>query len=251
VIFSFILSSRTFLKVNRSSTAMPIYTFTATVLENKKLTSDVIFLSLSTPKDFSFKAGQFVTVKIEKGEEFRLKSYSLLSPPSQKGKIDMCIKIVDGGFASEVLKKAKKGDSFQVKGPLGHFVFEEDDENKETWLIGGGTGVAPLYCMLKEHLADVKNKKFVLIFSVREKKDLFLHEELEELAKKHKHFTYIPTLTREKWSGAIGRVQEHLPADTENKTFYICGLKELVLETKEVLLKKGAILKHVKSERYS
>lgn len=49
----------------------------------------------------------------------------------------------------------------------------------------------------------------------------------------------------------MGRVQEHLPANVENKTFYICGLKELVLETKEVLLKKGAALKNVKSERYT
>ncbi len=230
---------------------MPIHTFQATVLENKKLTHDVIFLSLSAPKEFSFKAGQFVTIRVEKGEEFRLKSYSVLSPPSQKGKLDLCIKIVDGGFASEILKKAKKGDSFQVKGPFGHFVFEEDDKNKEIWMIGGGTGVAPLYSILKKHLANFKNKRFVLIFSVKEKKDLFLHEEFEELARKHKHFTYLPTLTREKWNGVTGRVQEHLPADGENKTFYICGLKELVLETKEALLKKGAALKNVRSERYS
>lgn len=230
---------------------MPIHTFQATVLENKKLTRDVILLSLSAPKEFTFLAGQFITLRVEKGSEFRLKSYSILSPPSEKGKIDLCIKIVDGGFASEVLKKAKRGDSFQIKGSLGHFVFEEDDKNKEIWMIGGGTGVAPLYSMLKEHLATQKNKKFVLIFSVKEKKDLFLHEEFQELARKQKHFTYIPTLTREKWSGAMGRVQVHLPADGENKTFYICGLKELVLETKEVLMKKGVVLKNVKSERYS
>ena len=229
---------------------MPIHTFQATVLENKKWTDDVIFLSLSAPKEFSFQAGQFITLRIEQGAEFRLKSYSILNPPSQKGKIDLCIKIVEGGFASEVLRKVTKGDSFQIKGPLGHFVFEED-ANKEVWLIGGGTGVAPLYSMLKEHLAIHKDRKFVLIFSVKEKKDLFMEQEFQQLAKKHAHFTYIPTLTRESWNGATGRVQEHLPADVKNKTFYICGLKELVLETKEVLLKKGAILKNVKSERYS
>ncbi|MDO8510874.1 MAG: FAD-binding oxidoreductase [Nanoarchaeota archaeon] len=230
---------------------MPLHAFQATVLENKKLTDDVIFLSLSAPKEFTFLAGQFVTVRIENSTEFRLKSYSVLNPPSEKGKIDLCIKIVDGGFASEVLRKAKKGHSFQVKGPLGHFVFEEDDQNKEIWLIGGGTGVAPLYSMLKEHLPHHKNKRFFLIFSLKEKRDLFLHQEFQQLAKKYANFTYIPTLTREKWKGATGRVQEHLPTNVENKTFYICGLKELVLETKEILMKKGVALKHVKSERYS
>ena len=230
---------------------MPIHSFTTTVLGNTKLTNDIILLSLSTPKDFSYQAGQFITLRIEKGEEFRLKSYSILSPSPEKGKVDLCIKIIEGGFASEVFKKVKKGDTFQVKGPFGHFVFEEGDKNKEIWLIGGGTGVAPLYSMLKKHLATQKSKKFVLIFSVKEKKDLFLHEEFEQLAKKHLNFTYVPTLTREKWRGATGRVQLHLPADGENKTFYICGLKELVLETKEVLLKKGVTQKNVKFERFS
>ena len=230
---------------------MPIHTFQATVLENKKLTDDVIFISLSAPKEFSFKAGQFITIKVEKDEEFRLKSYSVLNPPSEKGKIDLCIKIIDGGFASEVFKNAKKGEEFQIKGPLGHFVFEDDDKNEEIWLIGGGTGIAPLYGILKQNLSHHTNKRFTMIFSVKEKKDLFLHEEFQQLAKKYANFTYIPTLTREKWKGATGRVQAHLPADVENKTFYICGLKELVLETKEVLLKKGAALKHIKFERYS
>ncbi len=230
---------------------MLIQTFQATVTGNKKLTPDVILLSLSAPQEFSFKAGQFITLRVEKREEFRLKSYSVLNPPSEKGKVDLCIKLVDGGFASEVLKKARKGDSFQIKGPLGHFVFQEDDKNKEIWLIGGGTGVAPLYSMLKEHLAQYNSKKFVLVFSVKEKRDLFLHAEFQQLAKKYPHFTYVPTLTREEWDGATGRVQEHLPDDVENKTFYICGLKELVLETKEVLLKKGVALKNVKFERYS
>lgn len=230
---------------------MLVHSFTTTVLGNTKLTNDIILLSLSTPKDFSYRAGQFITLRIEKGEEFRLKSYSILSPSPENGKVDLCIKIIEGGFASEVFRKVKKGDTFQVKGPFGHFVFEEEDKNKEIWLIGGGTGVAPLYSMLKKHLATQKSKKFVLIFSVKEKKDLFLHEEFQQLAKKHLNFTYIPTLTREKWGGATGRVQVHLPADGENKTFYICGLKELVLETKEVLLKKGVALKNVKFERFS
>lgn len=230
---------------------MPIQSFQATVLANKKITADVILLSLSAPKEFSFQAGQFLTLRIEKGTEFRLRSYSILNPPSDRSKIDLCIKIVNEGFASEVLKKVKKGDSFQIKGPFGHFIFEKEDKNKEIWLIGGGTGVAPLYSILKEHLLQDAAKKFVLLFSVKEKKDLFLHEEFEQLARKYPNFTYTPTLTREKWARATGRVQVHLPDDVKNKTFYICGLKELVLETKEILLKKGVAPKDIKFERYS
>ena len=231
---------------------MPAYSeFTGTLSEKKYISDDVMYLSFEVENSFSFQAGQFITLKVMKGEEFRLRSYSILNPPSEKGKVDLCIKLVEGGFASEVLKKAKKGDSFQVKGPLGHFVFDGDDKNKEIWFMGGGTGVAPLYSMLKEHLADHKPTKFVLIFAVKEKKDLFMHEKFQQLDKKYSHFTYIPTLTREEWSGAVGRVQVHLPAVLEDKTFYICGLKELVLETKEFLFRKGVALRNIRFERYS
>ncbi|PIN73494.1 hypothetical protein COV20_04700 [Candidatus Woesearchaeota archaeon CG10_big_fil_rev_8_21_14_0_10_45_16] len=225
---------------------MKLFSFDAKVVEKRKLIADVIILSLSAPDDFVFKAGQFITLFIEKDGEKKPRSYSILNPPSQKGKIDLCIKLVEDGFASDIFRKAKKGDTFLVKGPLGHFVFEETE--KEVWFIAGGTGVAPFYSMLKEYLSM---GKFTLIFGVKSKKDLFLHDEFVSLEKKDKNFTYIPTLSREEWEGLSGRVQKHLPEDLTGKVFYICGLKELVLETKELLLEKGVDRSDIKVERYS
>lgn len=230
---------------------MAILTFQSKVIERRDLNKDIIILSLNSPENFSFKAGQFITLKMEKEGETKLKSYSILSPPSEKGKIDLCIKLVDGGFASEILKNTKKGDKFEVKGPFGHFFFKEKDENDEFWFLGGGTGVAPLHSMIEEYLPKIKDKRFVLIFSVKNKDELFLNDVFKELQNNFKNFTYVLTLTREKWEEAQGRVQEHLPADLENKTFYICGLKELVLETKDLLLKSGVDSKDVQFERYS
>ena len=49
----------------------------------------------------------------------------------------------------------------------------------------------------------------------------------------------------------MGRVQLHLPSDLQHKTFYICGLKEMVLETRELLLSKGVSPDKIKVERYT
>ena len=49
----------------------------------------------------------------------------------------------------------------------------------------------------------------------------------------------------------MGHAQDHLGKDLQNKTFYICGLKDLVLETKELLLNKGVDSKNIKFERYN
>jgi len=229
---------------------MVIGNFIGKVTKKEYLTEDVILLSLDVPREFTFKAGQFITIIFEKDGDKKPRSYSILSSPSEEGKLDLCIKIVEGGFASEIFSEFKEKDQLNFKGPLGHFIFDKDDKNEEIWMIAGGTGVAPFYSMLKEYLSNT-GKKFTLIFGVRSKKDLFLHKELSNLAENNENLIYIPTLTREEWNGKKGRVHEHLPQEFKNKTFYICGLKELVLETKEILERNDVKKENIKFERYS
>lgn len=229
---------------------MAIARFTTTVLERKELTDDVIILTLSCPEDFTFKEGQFVTLKVTKGEETKSRSYSILNPPSQKGKIDLCIKIVEDGFASGVFKETKVGDSFPIIGPLGHFVFKENDENQESIFLGSGTGIVPLHSMIMENVSKFPNKKFILLFGVRYRKGRFLHDEFKKLEEQHQNFTYVPILSREEGATNKGHVQNFLPEDLNGKTFYFCGLKSMIEQTKEVLLSKGVNPKDINFERF-
>jgi len=228
---------------------MPIPELTATLKEKKNLTKDVMFLSFEVPPTFCFEAGQYVILKITKDTDFRMKSYSILNPPSQKGKLDLCAKLIAGGFASEAFKVMKLGEKITFRGPLGHLTF--DEASNEHWFIANGTGVVPFYSMIMEHVPQHPRKKFNLIFGVRSQQDLFLHQELEELADKNQNFKYIPTLSKDSWEGSMGRVQTHLPKDMQNKTFYICGLKEMVLETQELLFSKGVLKERIRVERYT
>jgi len=90
-----------------------------------------------------------------------------------------------------------------------------------------------------------------MLFGSKYKKDLIFHNEFLELAEQNSNFIYIPSITREEWDGRTGRVQTHLPEDLKNKTFYICGLKKLVVETKDILVEKGVDAKNIKFERYN
>ena len=226
-----------------------IHSFTAKVIKNIQLTPDVIQLSITKPENFEFKAGQFVTIFLTKDEKKIPRSYSILSQPSQKEHLDLCIKIVENGFASTIFKETKINDEFYVKGPFGHFVFDTQTKNDHVF-IGAGTGLVPFYSMIKELLPTTKSK-FKLIFGTKTQKDLLFHQEFIELQNKYPHFSYFPTLSREDWDGAKGHVQEHITGDLQNKTFYICGLKELVLETKELLLSREVKPENIKFERYS
>lgn len=230
---------------------MAIPQFTATLQEKKYLTDEVLFLSFTVPDPISFQAGQYVMLELVKDGQRRLKSYSILSPPSEKRKIDLCVALIPGGFASERFKIMQPGETFTCRGPLGHFIFEPDNAGQEHWFVCVGTGLTPLYSMIKEHVGRFPQKKFVLLFGDKSRKDLLFHQEFLELEEKHPNFLYLPVLSREAWEGKRGHVQLHLPTSIKNKTFYICGLKEMVLETQEVLKQKGVLPENVKVERYT
>lgn len=256
--------------------------FESIVIGKEQVTSDIIKLTLTAPKDFSFIPGQFVVFIIERNGVKKSRSYSIFDSElksgeltgdnkfvgnkNKKGKkietignkfetignnLGFIIKIIEGGFAGGKFKELKLGDKLEVKGPFGHFIFDERSKNKEHWFIGCGCGLAPLYNIIIANLAKFPQRKFVLLFSVKTKQNLIFHGFLKELGKKHPNFEYIPTLTREEWAGRTGRVLEHLPEDVKHKTFYICGMNEMVSSVKEHLLTAGVKLKDIKFERYS
>lgn len=231
---------------------MAFLTFSAKLLEKESLTDDVLRLSFSAPAEFTFAAGQYLMLLIERNGEKRWKSYSILNPPSQKRKVDLCVKLIPDGCASAAFQEAQVGQDFTVRAPFGHFIFAEESKKSEHWFLAAGTGVTPFYSMIAEHAGKHPQKRFFLLFSVRQKKDLFLVEEFRRLEKKQSNLTFLPTLTREKWAeGLMGRIQNHIPTDVKNKTFYICGVKDFVIGVKDFLLDRGVAPEDIKLERYT
>ncbi|MBT3323691.1 FAD-dependent oxidoreductase [archaeon] len=224
--------------------------FESEILEKIEYTEDVILLKLSSPDDFTFEAGQFITIEIDREEKKEIKSYSILNPPSEKG-ITLCIRLIPGGFASEFFKDVKQGEKLYVKGPLGFFKFQDREDIEEFCFLAVGTGIVPMISMIKEHVEDFPNKKFSLIVSYKLRKNMLHHEELFELEKKYPNFEYHPSITREEWDGKKGRVTLHLPEVIKGKMFYICGLKEMVLDTRKTLVERGVDQKDIKQERFS
>jgi len=208
--------------------------------------------------EFLHKAGQFVSVKVDK----IFRSYSISSRP-QKNYFELCVKVVENGLASNYLANLEEGNEIEFLGPIGNFTFQKQNESqpqKTTIFIGTGTGIAPLKSIIEDELEKGWSGKIYLMYCVRYIKDIFYKEFFEKLAAKHKNFTFDITLSRpedpswEKSGGKTGRVTDLLrnmqldPSATET---YTCGLKEMVEETTSILQQKGLLSEAIHFERFN
>lgn len=180
----------------------------------------------------NFKAGQFCMVQVPKeGEKPLKKAYSICSSPFETGYVDLCIKLVEGGFATNWFWTLKEGDDVTITLPYGGFVLKEPLE-KELILIATGTGLAPLRSMLRVLLKDGFQRPITLIFGVRFENEVLYADEFRELERNHPNFKFIPTISRPKeWMGETGYVQDKLkkffPAPS-GKQIYVCGLVPMI-----------------------
>ena len=210
------------------------------------------FIKTSSNIKFSFKPGQFIQIKIDD----LVRSYSIASLPNNKNIIELIIVKLDGGKMSNYLfKKIKIGKSFQIKGPLGKFILPEEID-RDIFFISTGTGIAPFRSMLNYIKKNkIKHRKIFVIFGTRLKKDILYYNEMIKLSSM-KNIIYIPTLSREKWSGNNGYVHsiyEKILNDEEgliNPIFYLCGWRDMIKEARSKLKNLGIDSKSIKLEIY-
>ncbi|KAI0041397.1 ferredoxin reductase-like C-terminal NADP-linked domain-containing protein, partial [Auriscalpium vulgare] len=163
-----------------------------------------------------------------------VRPYTPISPPDAPGELVLLIKKYETGAVSKyVFEQLKPGDTLAIKGPFPKFPYKAN-EFDEVALIGGGSGVTPLYQILTHALADPANKtKFTLIFANVTEKDILLREEFDALQKAHPDtFRAVYALDKPApgWAGAVGYVnqalvKEHVAPPTlgEKVKVFVCG----------------------------
>ncbi len=204
------------------------------LLEKKVLGEKLYELKFTRP--FDFKAGQFVAfIVADKVKRF----YSIASSPREES-MNLLVTTEPGGPGSAFFEKIQEGDEAEIIGPMGNFLFNSDGN---ATFIATGTGVAPLIGIIEDQLNNDNQSQFNLLIGVRYEHNLFWQDKLKALSRKFYNFSYKYTLTRptENWIGLKGRVTDYLhkAALDSSADYYVCGMKEMVLETKQTLLERG------------
>ena len=227
--------------------------FISKLLKVEVINEDTKVLTFSVPEDFEFKAGQYINMAFYKNGKRVIRSYSIFSSPSKKGKIKVYFKRVVGGYASNVIFNMKIGEKIEMKGPYGSFTIKSRE--KEIILISVGTGFGPFRSMILDLLENGFDKELILLRGYRNEENLCCNEELNKLKERFKNFKYFDILSRPKDENykLKGRVQNfigNIVSKYFKGDFYLCGLKEMVLESKEKIIDLGFSSEQINSERY-
>ena len=200
----------------------------------------------------SYQPGHFFLLRL-KGEDGKMqqRSYSAASHPSEPV-LSFCIKL-KGAF-THMLWKLKVGDSIEADGPYGTFLLRTDDT--ERIFIGGGVGISALRSMILQTVKE--GKRSWLFHSAHTRDGLAYFDEMQKLAAGNPSFVFLPSITGEQapeaWSGLTGRISVQMLKEKlgslENKTFYLCGSKEMAGTLAAALLAEGVPKDRVKKDEW-
>ena len=206
--------------------------FESKILEAKFLNQYVKYLKFSVPKDFNFKAGQYLSLSVFiDGKKFR-NPYSITTIPNNKF-VEFCIKLVENGKASDFVKNLKKGDKIELFGPAGKFIINENSKNKDLIFISAGTGISTFISIIPDLLKKGFSNKIILLKGFVNENEILYDEEFLELQEKYKNFEFYNVLSnpKNKKFENIGYVQDFLDEYIQENfqgDFYICGLSEMI-----------------------
>ena len=220
------------------------------IKEIKRETPKAISISFNIPehlKDtFTFKAGQYITLKTEiDGQEVR-RDYSLCSSP-KSGEVKVAIKEVkDGTFSAYANNTLQSGDTLEVAPPKGRFVFEPNDsKTKNIAAFAAGSGITPILSIIKCALEEEVLSKVILVFGNKTTEDTMFLNELLELQHEYKdrfsiQFVFSQTDEDDAIFGRIEKSTVNYVMKNEHKhvdvdAFYLCGPEAMIHTVKDVL----------------
>jgi ring-1,2-phenylacetyl-CoA epoxidase subunit PaaE len=197
----------------------------------------------------AYRPGQFLTLLLPQDGKKVRRSYSMSSSPYTDVSLAITIKRVPGGYASNMLLDTiKEGDTLEVMEPAGTFFPKQaDDQTRQVVFIGAGSGITPLFSILKSILMVEQESEVVLLYGSRNEESIIFKDKLDALQAKYKErLRVVHTLSQpsETWAGDTGRlnkthilkIMERFPElDKSQAEFFICGPEDMMDEAQRAL----------------
>lgn len=157
------------------------------------------------PNDIAYKPGQYLTFVHKTPHDEIRRSYSIMSTPVLNEPLSIGVKrIANGAFSRLLVDRIKVGDALVTTGATGFFTLPDDIERYDTiFFFAAGSGITPIYSLLKTALHLHPHLSIVLVYSSHSKQQCIFYNDLVELQRQFSNrfqiefiFSDDPTLTK-------------------------------------------------------
>jgi ferredoxin-NADP reductase len=184
--------------------------------------------------DIAYKAGQYLTFIHQTEQEEIRRSYSITSSPALNEPLTIGVKRIENGFFSRrLVDSAKQGDQLVSSGAGGFFTLPEPLSScPQLFFFAAGSGITPVYSLIKTALYTSANIEVVLVYSSPSPAKTIFHKELTALAALFPGrfileflFSNSPDLTVARLNRDLlpALVHRFVHAPLSEVLFYICG----------------------------
>jgi ring-1,2-phenylacetyl-CoA epoxidase subunit PaaE len=135
-------------------------------------------------RPFPYQAGQYLTLVMQRNrQEFR-RSYSFISTPVLHEPLAIGVKRIDNGlFSRYLIDQVRPGDQLLTSGAGGFFLLPDPIQDyRQVFFLAAGSGITPIFSLLKTVLYAHPQLKAVLIYSNHTPEQAIYRVELQQLA---------------------------------------------------------------------
>lgn len=162
-----------------------LHTFPCEVRQIQRLTPKSVLVTLDPGVErsrFQHQPGQRLTFCLNVGDRTCYRSYNLVNAPDTLPQVAVK-RVTDGGAAQWFNEDLRVGDTLMVAPPEGEvYPATLDDAGHHFLLFAAGSGITPLFSILRHALHARSDHKVTLFYSNRSTRDIMFRQELDELA---------------------------------------------------------------------
>jgi 3-ketosteroid 9alpha-monooxygenase subunit B len=208
---------------------------------------------LDVPPDlrdaFAYEAGQFLTFRVEVAGEPHLRCYSMSSSPAVDDELQVTVKRVPGGAVSNrMIDDLGPGAVVEVTRPAGVFCLGAGDG--DIVAFGAGSGITPIFSLLKTALATTE-RRVRLLYANRDRDAVIFGAALDDLVERYRgRLDVVHHLDVEHGYVDAAALRRFADADP-GAEFYVCGPGPFMDVVESTLLDGDVGADQIHIERFS
>jgi ring-1,2-phenylacetyl-CoA epoxidase subunit PaaE len=213
-------------------------------------------------KKLVYKSGQFLNFVFPKHHGESRRSYSIAASAESNESLAITVKYVENGeYSRYLIDHAREGEVLLCAGVSGFFILPENIKAyQQLFFFAAGSGITPVFSLIKSALLLYPFLKINLVYSNRSKGETIFYDALSGLQEQYADrfsilflFSTSRDLMRSRLNSFMisGMMQEIVIQPLDKVLFYVCGPFEYMDNVIITLLTEGVPKANIKKENFA